>query len=262
MFDLKIPFNQSALDRIKGDLTRVLPHIKSSHRCEAIGRGLGFGTYAAALAASAMDRAATVTVRGAPFSFYLETHGFEASPTPFYRAAAKAVLSDIAARNPKLTMWGIGVGRPQRKPDGKLENAHEKYARFLEARQELASDGAAEAFLLSLALLARIAPTKTVRQGTGSYWVKHIAENFACSYPEGEKLGPRYVSNGVLIAAAIHAGFRTKSYVDEYGYDDLNVNFNMSKPFLEDLDCEVRPKGPYAHKRTSLRSKSFSGAIA
>lgn len=41
MFDLKIPFNQSGLDRIKGDFTRILPHIKSSHRCEAIGRGLG-----------------------------------------------------------------------------------------------------------------------------------------------------------------------------------------------------------------------------
>ena len=62
--------------------------------------------------------------------------------------------------------------------------------------------------------------------------MKQIAENFACSYPEGDKLGQRYVSNGVLSAAAIHAGFRTMSCVDDYGYDELNVSFNMSKPLL------------------------------
>jgi len=253
MFDLKIPFDQSTLDSIKADLTRFLPHIKSSHRCEAIGRGLGFSTYAAALAASVTDTPVVVTVRGAPFTDYLKRHDFETTPKPFYRAAARTVLSDLAARHPKLTMWGIGVGRPQQKADGKFENAREKYARFLGDRQELVSDGASEAFLLSLAFLARVTPTKTVRKGTGSYWVKHIAENFTCSYPEGEKLGPRYVSNGALIAAAIHAGFRTKSYIDDYGYDDLNVSFNMPKPLLEDLDCEVRPNGPYAQDRRRQR---------
>lgn len=71
--------------------------------------------------------------------------------------------------------------------------------------------------------------------------MKHIAENFKCTYPDGEKLGPHYVPNGVLIAAAIHAGFMTKSHFDELGYHTLNVTFNMSKPCLDDLDYEVRP---------------------
>ncbi|PZV34889.1 hypothetical protein [Mesorhizobium kowhaii] len=212
MFNLKISFNQSALASIKADFTRSLPNVKSSHRCEAIGRALGFSTYAAALAAAETETHVAATVNGASFIGYLGRHDFGTTAKPLYRAAAKTVLSDLAVKHPKLTMWGIGVGRPQQKPDGKFENAREQYTRFLEARQELVSDGAAEAFLLSLAFLTRITPTKAVRKGTGSYWVKHIAENFACSYPEGEKLGPRYVSNGALIAAAIHAGFRTATF--------------------------------------------------
>ncbi|UVK35794.1 hypothetical protein LHFGNBLO_006008 (plasmid) [Mesorhizobium sp. AR10] len=139
MFDLKIPFNQSALDSIKADLTRSLPHVKSSHRCEAIGRALGFSTYAAALAAAETETYVTVTVNGASFIGYLGRHDFGTTPKPLYRAAAKTVLSDLAVKHPKLTMWGIGVGRPQQKPDGKFENEREQFRRFLEARQELVS---------------------------------------------------------------------------------------------------------------------------
>ena len=98
-----------------------------------------------------------------------------------------------------------------------------------------------------------VRPTKTIRKGTGSYRLKHIAENYACTYPEGEKLGPTYVTNGVLIAAALHAGFRMKTYVDERGYDCVNVSFNMSKPCLDDLDCEIRPNGACAAHRRATR---------
>jgi hypothetical protein len=33
----------------------------------------------------------------------------------------------------------------------------------------------------------------------------------------------------MLIAAAIHMGFRYKTHVDNLGYDTLNASFNMSK---------------------------------
>jgi hypothetical protein len=146
-------------------------------------------------------------------------------------------------------MWGIGVGPPQRKFDGKWEDWRDRNAKFVEARTELVSDSAIGAFLASLAFVARVTRTKTIRHSTGSYRLKHIAENFACTYPEGNQLGPVYVPNGVLIAAAIHAGFQYRSYVDEFGYDNLNVSFNMSKPCIEDLDCEMRPNGAYAESR-------------
>jgi hypothetical protein len=71
--------------------------------------------------------------------------------------------------------------------------------------------------------------TKTVRSGNGSYRLKHVAENYVCAYPEGEKLGPDYVPNGMLIAAALHMGFKYKTHVDDLGYDTQNATFNMSR---------------------------------
>lgn len=140
-------------------------------------------------------------------------------------------------------------GRPKRKEDGKWEDPREQYARVMESRGEFFEGHAAEEFLLSLAFLSQVHPTKTIRPNTSSYWIKHIAENFVCAYPEGDKLGPQYVSNGALIAAAIHAGFIFKTHTDELGYDSLNVSFNMSRRFLDDLDCKIRPTGARAQER-------------
>lgn len=249
MFALKIPVSADRLDAIKAELTQKLPDVKSSHRCEAIARGLGFRTYAGALAAVKAEALGTGQVRGDLFTAYLAEHGFNVSPKMLHHAAAKVALRDISERTPKLTMWGIGVGRPRQKEDGRWEDFRDMNAKFRNDRAELVSDGAVKPFLASLAFLERVTSTKTIRKGTGSYGLKHIAEKYACTYPEGEKLGPIYVSNGVLIAAALHAGFKMKTYVDELGYDDLNVSFNMSKPCLEDLDCEIRPDGARAQDR-------------
>ena len=148
-----------------------------------------------------------------------------------------------------MTLHGIGVGRPKRKEDGNWESAREHYGRVLQSREEFLGNDGIEQFLLSLAFVGRVEPTKTIRPGTGSYRLKHIAENYGCSYPEGGRLGPRYVSNGALIAAAVCAGFRYKTYIDDLGYDSLNVNFNMSKSSLDDLDCQIRPDGACAQGR-------------
>jgi len=245
VFTLAITVTPDAVKAIKSELTSKFPHIKSSHRCEAIARGLGFRTYASARATALSATSDRAVVRGERFVAYLAEHHFTASAEPFYCAAAK----DIAKMNPKLTIWGIGIGRPQRKSDGNWEDSRERYAKFVEAREELISDSTVEAFLTSLAFIAKVKRTKTIRSNTGSYRLKHIAENFVCTYPEGNKLGPLYVPNGALIAAAIHAGFQYRSYVDDLGYDGLNVSFNMSKPCIEALDCEIRPNGAHAQSR-------------
>jgi hypothetical protein len=249
VFVLMIPTTSDRLEAIKAELTLVLPDVKSSHRCEAIARGLGFATYASALATTKSGSSDTSIVRGDRFTAYLSDHGFDVPATSFYRAAAKAALRDVADRAPKLTIQGISVGGPRRKPDGRWEDFREMNAKFVEARQQLTGDSAAKPFLASLAFLARVTPTKTIRTGTGSYWLKHVAENYACTYPEGGKLGPTYVPNGVLIAAALYAGFRIRTYMDDLGYDHPNVSFNMSKLSLEDLDYEIRPDGTRALAR-------------
>jgi len=240
MFELKINPSYENLEAAKRELLKTLPTVKSSHRCEALGRGLGYGSYSAARAASKRT-ADPVTVDGLAFQKYLESQGFDASPNVLHRAIAKVAIANVVAANEHLSIWGIGYGRPARKPDGKWEDPRERYTRFKEHRAELLDDYAITPFLLSLALLKRVVRTKTIRRGTGSYGVKHIAENFKCTYPDSEKLGPHYVPNGVLVAAAIHAGFMTKSDFDELGYHSLNVTFNMSKPCLDDLDYEIRP---------------------
>lgn len=261
MFTLNIPVTSGNVAAIKAELTRTLPGVKSSHRCEAAARGLGYKTYASMLAAGRSTDVLISTARGAVFSAYLADHDFEVPPLPLYRAVARVAVRAVLDHNPKLTRHGIGTGRPQLREDRKRETPQEHYATFLKSREELLGDHALEEFLRALAFLALVPPTKTVRPGTDSYRLKHIAENHRCTYPEGEELGPDYVSNGALIAAAIHAGFRYRTYVDDLGYDSLNVNFNMSKAALDELDCEIRPKGARAQSRRMREQMRHSGPL-
>ena len=207
---------------------------------EAVGRGLGFRSYAAPLAASKQPAPPVAVVTGAAFSGYLLEHGSQSEPAHFYRAAASIAIRGALDTIPKLHIDGIGIGRPQRCADGTWQTSQQQYADFLEHRQECLGLNATEAFLRSLALLARIKKTKTIRLGTNSYRLKHIAENYASTYPEGGRLGPGYVPNGMLIAAAVHMGFYYRTYVDHFGRDAPNTNFNMSKTSIDDLDAEIR----------------------
>lgn len=249
MFTLDLSLSPSALASIKTHVGKNLPDVKSSHRCEAIGRGLGFHTYASALARAGGHTPPIVRVDGGAFASYLATHGFAVSGFALYRAAAGAALAAIAEAHPILTIWGIGSGQPRRTSGGRWETVEETVAKFRQCRADLVADGAISPFLASLAFLRNVPMTKTIRSGTGSYLIKHIAENYPCTYPDGEELGPDYVPNGALIAAAIQAGFRYKTYIDELGYHDLNVSFNMSKSAIVDLDCEFRPNGARAQQR-------------
>lgn len=254
MFVLRISVTPSAVDHVKADLARSLEEVKSSHRVEAIARGLGFRSYAALRAASQQPAPPTATVTGAAFVSYLGEHGFQVEPAHLYRPAAQIAIRSVLDTFPRLHIHGVGFGRPQRNTDGTRQTPQQQYAEFLEHRLECLEENAVEAFLRSLALLARVKETKTVRSGTGSYRLKHIAENYACTYPEGTPLGPDYVPNGMLIAAAVHMGFKHKAHFDELGYDTPNATFNMSKAVIDDLDAEIRPQSGFAHDRIRRRA--------
>lgn len=249
MFTLSIPVSADRLDILKAELTHRIPNVKSSHRCEALARGLGFRTFASALAATRSGATVTVHVLGDPFTAYLSAHNFEISPNHLYHAAAKVALCEVASRVGALTAWGIGVGRPPRMGKSIREYFLALDDKFRAERAELTGDSSVPAFLASLCFLEKVPKTKTVRTKGGSYWIKHIAENFPCTYPNGESLGPVYVPNGVLIAAALHAGFNMKTHIDAYGYEEVNVSFNMSRQHLKDLDCEYRPTESLAESR-------------
>jgi hypothetical protein len=154
---------------------------------------------------------------------------------------AFAAISNVLENAPKLHFHGFGFGRPGLNLDGSRQTPKQQHAEFVVRRKECLGLRAAEAFLRSLALLGRVKETKTVRSGAGSYKLKHLAENYTCTYPEGGKLGPDYVSNGILIAAALHIGFKYKTDVDHLGYNTQNAAFNMSKAAIKVLDAEIRP---------------------
>jgi len=231
-FDLRIPATAAAA--IKRDVASSLPGIKSSHLSEGVARGLGFNTHASLLAAVAAGGEARRMVSGEAFSAFLRERGYDADERVLYIAAARVAIRNVMEAEPRLSHWGYGVGRPKRKPDGKWENAKEHHARFLVEREQLLSDGPVEEFLRSLVLVQLIAPIKTINRRSRSYGLKHRAENLKCTYPCGTTLGPAYVANGSLIVAAVHAGFTYKTFLDDLGYEDVNVAFNMSQTSLDD----------------------------
>lgn len=262
MFTLSISVTASKLDAIKSALTKALPNVKSSHRCEAIARGVGYRTYASLLAETRATEAKVATVSGTAFSTYLAAHDFNVAGPALYRAVAKAALLAVSDQWPRLTIWGFSVGDRERRPDGQWETGADRRKKLEDGRTRLVSDYEIEAFLASLAFVSRVERTKTIRPATNSYWLKHIAENYACTFPEGEELGPVYVPNGVLIAAAIHAGFMVKPHTDDYGREILNAGFNMGKTSLYDLDCEIRPDGARAQDRRRQEQRRAKGRFS
>lgn len=259
MFALSIAITSSAIETMKLALTKSLPDVKSSHRCEALARGFGYRTYASLLADGRSEQPSFASAVGTEFVTYLAQHDFNIDATPFFRAAAMAALRAVHDQQPTLTGFGFGIGPRERTNEGRWENASEYAARLEEGRAELLTDYATSPFLASLALLGRVERTRTVRPGTSSYKLKHIAENFRCSFPSGEELGTVYVPNGVFIAAAIYAGLQLRIHRDEKGREAMNADFNISRRSIDDLDCEIRPDGGAAtRRRAKERAKSRS----
>jgi len=244
--ELFVEIDFAELQAAKLRLGKLLPDVKSSHRCEAFARGLGYRAYASLLAA-VRSQPIAAHADGAAFAGYLLEHGFGAGAATLYRVLARLAIARVLVSTPCLSHWGIGAGAPQLKADRTWETASEKHERFQEERRTLAQ--AEDEFLLSLSFLSRIEPTATIRPGAGSYRLKHLAESSTCEYPGGATFGPRYVANGSMIAAAIHLGFRYRAAFDHLGYEVPNVEFNMSKSMIDDLDCRLRPGGGLAADR-------------
>jgi hypothetical protein len=98
MFVLRIPITPSGLDDLKAYFTKVVPEVKSSHRVEALGRGLGFKTYAALRVAAQSSETPMATVSGKGFTAYLAEHSFQVEPAHLYRAAAQVAINGVLDR--------------------------------------------------------------------------------------------------------------------------------------------------------------------
>jgi hypothetical protein len=247
MVDIDIHLTPVTVARLKSGLRLTAPRIKSSHRVEALARGLGYRTNAE-LRARIAETGEVRRVDPAAFALYLSQHGFEGPASMLLRAVAHAIILNVMDRDDRLHKWGWGYGRAERR-DGRWETPTEQYERFVGYRDELKDIDTADHVLRAIALLSCVPSTKTIRPDTDSYRLKHIAENFACSFPDGETLGPDYVANGPLIVAASHLGFRYRTGRDRDGSDWPNVTFNMSQSHLLELDIACRPNGARAQDR-------------
>jgi hypothetical protein len=261
MFTMPVHLTTRSYKSVKNLLGKLLPEQNSSHRAEAIARCLGFPTNSALCAVLHKVPRIIVGFHPNKFQEFLNLSGGAATEVTPHLLFAHLAIQDVIEAHWKISVWGYGFGRPQ-PVEKRWETSKERYARFKEEQAEFKSVAAAQEFLCSIGTLEKIRKTKTIRPGTGSYTLKHIAENLPVCLPNGTifKTDRNYVRNGTLIAAALYLGFRFKSYKDDLGYDHINVSFNMSKTDLEELNCRVRPDSGRAQDyfRQKQRERPFN----
>jgi hypothetical protein len=204
---MKLTITISDVEHMKADLRAALPDVKSSHRVEALARGLGWRTNAAMRATLAAGPVATGADEDA-FLDYLGEHSFEAPRGCMKRILAKSGIRRAMDLEPALTHFGYGVYRDRK------QTPEERRGKFAENRTSMLDDYAADEFVRAVTYLSRFGRRKTINTKSGSYGLKHGAEKFAGGY----------VANSVLIAAALALGFSARPT----DLDSPNAFFNIS----------------------------------
>ena len=188
------------VDAIKAQLLRLLPDVKSSHRVEALARGLGYGTNAA-LRADLSNGPQEREVIDDAFAAYLAEHGFSDVREDILKDAIECSrysveLSAIAAvlsKEPDLFPNGY------RTPNDKDEDV-------ARSRASMLSSGYAGEFSRACEYLNQVGRRARVNKDATSYGWKHQVERFHKEQHDRNT----YVSNGMFIVAAIHLGFIVK----------------------------------------------------
>jgi hypothetical protein len=239
MIALALDLTLISLAELKQAARRYTPTAGSGHLTEAIAHGLGAGSNAHLRAELKHRSPQRLRVAGDRFVASLADHGVIVAQSAIYRPAATVALRAAMRAETTLGIHGLGAGRPQRTKSGEIESMAERHARLDGDRRSL--ENGADGFLHAVALLSGFQPLRTVRPRANSYWLKHVAENLPSTFPDGEELGPIYVSNGQLIAAAIHLGFAYRSCFDELGWETRNAIFNIAAREVENWDRIARP---------------------
>ena len=232
------------IDTLKAELRRELPTFKSSHRLELGARACGYKSFTA-LRCVAAERRAVCELSWPAAAAFLRRLGLPEDSKPLVHAIARFLMRRVMRDHPRLSWHGLGLGRPK---------AFEKPTDWLPTLQKsradlLAGEGGVTEFLRAYAFMSRVKKIQTINKNRSSYNLKHIAEKMVSCYPDGQKLGPMYVANGPLIIAALALDFKMRTFVDQLGYESLNVSFNVSQRSLDDLDGEIRPNSSVAQAR-------------
>ena len=108
---MDVSLDMDGFDAVKKSLAFLLPNVKSSHRVEAMARGLGFSTNAA-LRASLATGPVSRSINDGAFLDYLADHGFTTADKPLLQAFLLAVPHCLKGRDAEEMMmaslaWGI-----------------------------------------------------------------------------------------------------------------------------------------------------------
>lgn len=219
---MKAQFNQINIDCVKIELSRLLPNVKSSHRVEAMARGLGWSSNAS-LRAELAQKSAERIVNDHTFKNYLEEHHFPDTEfgtlgeavTRCLFARERSVIEELLVQEPRLTNDGLGIFDEVRKP------RDQRQREFAEKRKKLSSAWGVQEFMRAIKFLSEFGQRKTINRKIGSYGLKHQAEDFF-----RDRGTDCYVSNGALIAAALHLGFKIfPNGLNAY----LNISFRTTE---------------------------------
>lgn len=247
---MEITFTLADIESLKRELACLLPDVKSSHRVEAMARGLGSNTNAALradLATGAIERAPSPKA----FETYLREHGFaHVSSGALLHAVTRtkfpseyAAIQRVMDCAPELATGGYGL------PGERTQLRQQREAAFRQDREEMLSPERIGQFIRARAYLEPFGKRQSFNTKISSYGLKHRAENFH----RDRGMNYSYVSNGMLIAAALDLGFRVKP-------TGINALLNIaSKPGSS--DSTTKESRPFIPVPPGARKKAWSNMM-
>ncbi len=195
------------LDPLKGHLLALLPQAQSSHRAEALARGLGFNSNAA-LRAKVAEAPVDCEIDGSAFIDFMKSRDVPDVPWDTLSEAVvrvkladqRAAIAAVMEQQPELGSGGFRTWDGRRTVK---ENADD----FRADREEMLESHSVAEFMRAVAFLRTKEKARTVSRKRTSYGYKHEAERFHRDLAPGAN---PYVANGLFIAAALHLGFTVK----------------------------------------------------
>lgn len=217
---MRLPITIHDIDSLKRDLKAAYPNVKPTSLVEGTARGLGYNTYAS-LRATLASGPRDVEANDHLFSDYIDQQPENGkAPRGLSRALARIAVRKVLEAHPDLTQRGFDDIWAKEIEGNSFE---ERKILFAERRKAALSNGAMDEFELAFIYLTKQERRKTLNRDWSTYNLKHSAERLVRQDKLFTHLGD-YVSNGMLIVAAIMLGFEVKqiSFRNPNGF--LNIS--------------------------------------
>ena len=231
---MKVAVSLPIVEAMKDELRRCIPEVKSSHRAEALARGLGWNTNAS-MRASLVSSPSERDVVPAAFYAYLAEHGAHVAERLLPETICRTHIRAVMTEHDQLTHHGFGVY------NGDRISVSEWRSRYAKSRDEMLGASAIGEFERACEYLAKLETTRAPTTVFHTYNLKHSAERWHRHCGIEGRWDRDYVSNGMLLTAAFHLGLRVRraSATSSVGY--LNVS-TTSVRALEDQRKPILPQ--------------------